>query len=118
MNNLIHKTVKSATPVVGTPATFLSFSDRNPGVVTKINSPKNIEIAYVETETLPNPNTKDGSYEMGEIRQYKYIVDLTRQGAVYTLRKDGNWQQKGCALKGGCGKVVLGYMERYYDPSF
>jgi len=79
MNNYLHQITKSATPEVGTPATFLSYTDRNPGVVTKINSPKNIEIAYVETKTLPNPNTKDGSYEMGEVRQYKYTVDLTRQ---------------------------------------
>jgi len=118
INDTIHKTTKSVTPTVGTPATFLSFSDRDPGVVVKINSPKSIDIAYVEAVAKPNPNSKDGSYQYGDHIEYEYKVDLTRPGSTYTLRKDGGWRRKGVALNSGCGKVVLGYMEKYYDPSF
>jgi hypothetical protein len=118
MNSIIHQITKSATPKIGTPATFLSFSDRNPGVVVKINSPKSIDIAHVDTIVKPNPNSKDGSYPYGAHIEYEYKIDLSVPGTTYTLRKNGNWQMKGCALRSGCGKVVLGYMEKYFDPSF
>ena len=44
---------------VGTPATFLSYSDRSPGVVVAIIDEKTIEIAWVDCKAKPNPNRAD-----------------------------------------------------------
>ena len=105
---------------VGTPATFISYSDRSPGVVVAIHSKSCIEIAPVTAKARKNPNSSDGSWEYGAYVDYDYFPDLTRKGELYTKRKNGTYQLKGCAYdKGnGYGRVILGYMKKYMDPSF
>lgn len=113
-NNMISSAYKSAEPVVGMPATFLSYTDRSPGTVIRIISEKCIEIDDCPCEVIGGP------YEYGDSMEYEYlpkeITDDSR-GTLYTLRKNGDWVRKGTKLGQG-GVVMLGAREKYRDPSF
>ena len=103
---------------VGTGCTFLSYTDTSPGVVVEVLSPKKIMVASVRTETIPNPRSADGSYQIGDDIQYEYFPDLTKSGITYSLRKNGMWIRQGQSIQGGCGLLAVGYMRKYRDPSF
>lgn len=74
-------------------------------------------IYLVDSEAIGGP------YEYGDHIEYEYfppsVEELTKdpKGLIYTLRKNGDWCRKGQKMGEG-GTVVLGYMERYWDPSF
>jgi len=120
INTILANQTQEETPAVGTPCTFLSYSDRSPGVVVEVISDRKIVIASVEYTAKLNPNSRDGKWEYGDCITYDYFPDLTKSGSIYTKRKNGTWQRQGCAYAGGhgSGRVAIGYMERYRDPSF
>ena len=76
------------------------------------DSIKCIEIAYVDTEVIGGP------YQYGDDIEYKYKIDMNREGELYTLRKNGHWQAKGISLGSRVGIARIGSMEKYYDPQF
>jgi len=71
--------------VIGTPATFLLYSDRSPGVVA-VHSSTCIEIASVEARAKVNPHSKDGKYQYGEYIEYDYFPDLSKK-VLFTQRE-------------------------------
>lgn len=112
--------MQSQKPEVGMAATFLSFSDRNPGTVSEIISSKKIRVEGCNYEiikgdkelpygTQPNIEFKPRSIE--EIKQ-------NPQGRIYTQRKNGRWVLEGCSMNSTVSTVMLGTREYYYDFSF
>jgi len=124
INQILADTNKPAEVItVGAPCTFLSYSDRSPGIVTKVVDDRTIEVAGVRSQAKPNPDSKDGSYPYGSYITYNFFpeeVDYDRPHTTYTKRKNGTYQRKGCAYEkgNGSGRIALGYMDKYYDPSF
>ena len=120
LNSMISDLYKSAKPEVGTPATFLSFTDRNPGTVSEIISPKTIRVEHCDHTAVP----KEGGYQYGEdipqIFNPRTVEEMTKdpQGNIYTLRKNGKWVMKGCSMYQSGLSVMLGDRDYYYDPSF
>jgi len=114
MNKIIQSVHAAIKPEVAMPATFLSYSDRNPGTVIRIISDKCIEVETCDWKVVGGP------YEIGEERKYKYFPNKITEksnGRLFTLRKNGKWIEKGSAMNTGTA-IMLGTRERYQDPSF
>lgn len=121
MNSIISDIYKSIKPEVGTPATFLSFTDRNPGTVSEIISPKSIRVEHCDHKAVP----KEGGYEYGvdipQIFSPRTVEDMKAnpgEGNIYTLRKNGKWVLKGCPMDQTGLSVMIGHRDYYYDTSF
>ena len=121
-NNMISDSYKSAEPQIGMGATFLSFTDRNPGTITEIISPKQIRIERCDHEAVP----KEGGYVFGENipqifkpRTVEEIeADKEPRGEIYSLRRNGKWIIKGASLHQSGLSAMIGERDYYYDPHF
>lgn len=123
MNQIISEVYASSKPEVGTPATFMGYSDRNPGTVARVISPKQIVVIPCTYKAVGGP------YNYGDDIEYEYFPqtndelqklsdDLNlHQERIYTLRKNGKWVMKGCDMNQGMS-VLIGTRGKYYDPHF
>lgn len=100
------------TPVPGLAATMFVGSDRYAMVVTKVITPKKIEVSHVysENEFVTHEN---GIQTMPSEILEKYLDN----GITYTYRKNKRWMPFGEGLWGTCS-IHLGHAEDYRDPSF
>lgn len=94
-------------PEVGMGATMNLWSDRRAMTVTKVISPKKIEVR--ENDTV----CKDWYAS-----SYDILPTLVGGTTVFTLRKNGTWVQEGQPKKFGSVTLTLGFRHHYIDPSF
>lgn len=112
INEVMSAKKSLSTPFPGLAATMFCGSDRYAMVVTKVYTPKKIEVSHVysENEFVTHNN---GIQTMPEETLQKYIDN----GITYTYRKNKRWMPAGSGLWETCS-VHLGNAEEYRDPSF
>lgn len=113
-------------PVVGMGATMTGWTDRYPGTVTKVTEFGGSKRYLYEVEVqgdeykVVKGSAYDGSAE------YEFKADPKGQVSVFVfLKKDQKWAEmyrnpetgRINVCKSGKG-LILGFRERYYDPSF
>lgn len=94
---------------VGMGATMNLWSDRRAMTITKVFSPRRIEVTENETECI--------DYYAG---RYKVLDTLAeyKSKTIFTLRKNGTWVQEGQPKKWGSVTLSVGFRHHYIDPSF
>ena len=98
-----------AHPVEGMGATMNLWSDRRAMTVTKVISPKKIEV--MENDTV----CKDW---YGSVYEILDTIAEHMGKTIFTLRKNGTWVQEGQPKKFGSVTLTLGFRHHYIDPSF
>ncbi len=88
---MVEEMHKHIIPEIGMDCTCVYYSDRSSAVVTKIISPKRIEVK------------QNGIYS--GIKEYTY-------------RKNGHWVEYGTTTKDWGTRLILDYTENYYDMEF
>ena len=92
----------------GMGATMNLWSDRRAMTVTKVISPKKIEVIENDTKCL--------DYYASN---YEILDTLTNNAAhTFTLRKNGTWVEEGQPKKFGSVTLTLGFRHHFIDPSF
>lgn len=92
----------------GMGATMNLWSDRRAMTVTKVISPKKIEVVENETKCV--------DYYAGN---YEVLDTLTNKHShIFTLRRNGTWVEEGQPKKFGSVTLTLGFRRHYIDPSF
>ena len=92
----------------GMGATMNLWSDRRAMTVTKVITPKKIEVVENETKCI--------DYYAGD---YEVLPTLTGKApTIFTLRRNGTWVQEGQRKEFGSVTLTLGYRRHYIDPSF
>jgi len=101
-------------PKVGMAATLFVGSDCYPMVITKVYTPKKVEVVHLDHDFEKYIiKTDEGEYIRPELAYaYTHI-----SGEIFTMRKNKRWVQKGVGLH-GCGSIGIGHAEYYLDPSF
>lgn len=94
---------------VGTPVTIYVGSDRYPGTVVKVVSPKTILVQYDDYKVLK----ADGPV----IKEYEVIRNEKGRTETFTLRKNGRIVIKGTGLN-GIPSLSIGKAEFHRDPHF
>ena len=100
---------KAAADWVGTGATELMWSDRNPYTVVEVLSPTRIVVKADDYKVISGSG-HDGS------AQYEYTARPDATPVILTLRKNGRWYPIGESIKGT--SYAIGTRRRYYDPCF
>ena len=92
---------------VGMGATMNLWSDRRAMTVTKVLTPRKIEVR--ENNTI----CKDwyGS-------SYEITPELIGKPKIFTLRKGGRWVEEGQPKRYGSVTLTLGFRHHFIDPSF
>lgn len=93
----------------GMGATMNLWSDRRAMTITKVITPKKIEVMENETKCI---DYYAGSYE---------VLDTIAEHMgrhIFTLRKNGTWVEEGQPKKYGSVTLTVGYQRHYIDPSF
>ncbi len=109
VNHLMDRTIP-ATPEIGMGVTQLGWSDRHAFTVIDILSPKEIVVQRDHAKRVD----KNG---MSDSQTWEY--ERNPEGCIYhlTLRKNGNWVQKGSRRKNSDGWAI-GRREEFFDFSF
>lgn len=113
INEVMSAKCSLITPVPGLAATMFVGSDRYAMVVTKVITPKKIEVSHVYDGEKEFVTHKNGIQTMPEENLKKYVDN----GITYTYRKNKRWMPFGQGLWGTCS-IHLGHAEDYRDPSF
>ena len=117
VNHIMANTVSSEIEA-GTPATFLSWTDRHPGtIIEKFNKGRftyikvrRDEVVYAEDRS-GNFTIKDGSDD--NFQMFRFKTDGSSG-----FQKVGINPDTGRYVKWGDGGLSVGNREYYYDPSF
>lgn len=100
------QSLHNLVPEVGLGCTIIYWSDRRAATVTRVISPKKIEVTHNEVKCL--------DYYSGE---YEVLPELQERTAVFTKRKNGMWFMEGHKTNDGVS-LALNYQTHYIDPSF
>lgn len=94
---------------VGMGATMNLWSDRRAMTITKVFSPRRIEVTENETECI--------DYYAGTYKVLDTLAEYMSK-TIFTLRKNGTWVQEGQPKKYGSVTLSVGFRHHYIDPSF
>jgi len=97
-------------PVVGMGATLYVGSDRYPYFISKVISPKEIEVKRANFRRTD----KNG---FSESQTYEITPNEAASPETFTQRKNGRWIAKGTGLRSG-STLLIGRADAYQDPSF
>lgn len=100
------KAILAIVPKVGLPCTVCYWSDKRAATVTRIISPRKIEVTHNEVKCL--------DYYAGD---YEILPDLDGHVDVFTKRRNGRWCMEGQSMKDSV-QLMLHYQRHYIDPSF
>lgn len=108
--NRLAENGKSAKPEVGMGATEMLWSDREPYEVIKVKDDRHITVRRLDARRTDNNG-------LSEIQEYEYTSNPDNSEVNLFLTKQGKWKEKiGRSL--GCNTFVIGYAEKYRDPTF
>lgn len=105
--NVIADGAQAVDPVVGMPATMLSWTDRQAATVIAIERNGQRIIAQADLAIRTDENG------MSDAQAYRYERDPNGSTRTYTRRADGSYRERGGTLR-----LVLGQRSHYYDYSF
>jgi hypothetical protein len=108
--NRVMEQSASPTPELGMGATELCYSDRRAYTVVLLIDAKTI-VAQADHAVRTDNNG------MSDSQSYRYEPNPEGRTVTLTLRKNGNWIEKGQPMKNGT-VFALGYRNAYYDYSF
>lgn len=98
-------------PKVGDGATYGCWTDRHAGTVIDVS--KNGKTVCVREDRAARVD-KNG---MSEMQEYEYSPNPEGQVIIFTLRKNGRYNEKGCPMGHG-NRVGFGHRSAYHDYSF
>lgn len=110
LHNRLMEGGKQIDPEVGMGATEIMYTDRNPYTIIEVNEKKTVIVVQQDNAKRSDSNG------MSETQSYEYSPNLEARKRVLTLRKTGQWIEKGESLKGS--KYLIGHREKYHDFSF
>lgn len=120
VNHLQSRMVKGQpTPEVGMGATLLSWTDRNPGTIIKVETIGKFLYVHVQDDLYKRTD----NHGMSEDQDYEYTPNPNGPVRVFRIKEGGMWQavyknpDTGRWVKGS-GGLFIGKRERYYDFSF
>jgi hypothetical protein len=101
----------ASSPEIGMGATFVMWTDREPGTITLVSMDKTkIWVSRDKATRIDNNG-------MSEMQEYTFERGEDPLGERYTLRKNGHWIAYREPMKDG-RRVVIGYRSKYHDYSF
>lgn len=116
--NSIYASMEGGEPVVGMPATLLSWTDRNPCTVVEVNNLKRYIVVQDDDYKRVDSNG------LSECQQYEYTPNPNAPTRIFRKMKSGQWVQhfvnpetNRLVKSEGCG-LRLGKREKYHDFSF
>lgn len=118
INSIMSNTVSSEIKV-GAPATFLMWTDRNPGTVIKVFKKGVYTYINVRHDEVEYHKDCSGNYDIvdGNDENYSTYRFKTDGSSGFQLvmqnAETGRWIQRGRA-----GGLTVGKREYYYDPHF
>src|SRR5690606_11035234 len=110
LDNRLMDGAKQKTPEVGMGATEILYTDRHPYTIIEVNEKKTRIVVQQDNAKRIDNNG------MSETQCYEYSPNPEARKRVLTLRKTGQWIEKGESLKGN--KYLIDYREEYRDYSF
>lgn len=121
VNGLYSRMTNGApVPEVGMGVTMLGWTDRNPGTIVAIEYFKNGNIKYI---TVANDAYKvvEGSVADGSA-VYEITPNFYGAGNLYKPKKNGGYvsvyKDYDGKMVAGSGSMIVGFREKYVDPSF
>jgi len=109
-------TLNEPEPTVGMGVTMLSWSDRHAGTIVEVNMKKRY-IAITEDDA-----TRIDNNGISESQQYEYTTRLDGHITYYRKDRSGEWRKcyynENKRLVFGCGGLILGERDKYYDFTF
>lgn len=117
MNHIMANTsVEEIT--VGTPATFLSWTDRHPGTIIDVYEKGKFTYLKVRRDDVVYHKDRSGNFDIVDgsddnVQMFRFKTDGSSGFQKYGLNPYTNRYGKI-----GDGGLAVGFREYYYDPSF
>lgn len=111
-NRLLERASGQPEPQVGMGVTECLYTDREPYEIIEVKDERHIVVRGLDCRRVD-------SNGLSECQEYEYTSNPDR--ATYTLykRKDGTWVRRvGTHGVDSHSGWVIGFAEKYYDPSF
>jgi hypothetical protein len=109
LQNRLMERHTQVVPEVGMGVTELLYSDREPYEIVEITDDRHIKVRSLDYKISEGKNYYDQVYDLFSNKE-NHIIALFKT-------KKGEWREKkGRSL--GCNRFVIGYADKYEDPSF
>ena len=111
VQNRISEGCAQPTPEVGMGVTEMLWSDRSPYIIVEVKDERHITV-----EPLGWKRTDNNGFS--EWQEYEYFRREDAPKVRLFKTKEGRWRERIGRNGLGDNTFVIGYAERYYDPSF
>lgn len=111
-NRLMERSTNQPIPQVGMGVTETLWSDRCPYEIVSVEDERHITVRPLGYKRIDNNG-------MSEVQEYEYFSEPERSTIRLFRAKDGRWVRR--YGKNGVDRSsgwIIGFAERYYDPSF
>ena len=110
LQNRLAEMTKQPKPEIGMFATEMLWSDRKPYEIVAIKDERHITVRGLDWKRTDHNG-------ISESQEYEYTSNPENHKCELFLTKNGRWVER-IDRHYGCTTFVLGFAERYYDPSF
>lgn len=117
MNHIMANTVTSEIKA-GTPATFLSWTDRHPGTVIDVTKKGKFTYLKVRRDDVVYHEDRSGKFDIVDGSDDNFQMFRFKTDGSSGFQKVGINPESGRYVKWGDGGLTVGTREYYYDPSF
>ena len=109
-NRLAERTIQPE-PEVGMGVTEMMWSDREPWEIIEVIDERHIVIRALDSKRIDNRG-------LSECQDYEYFSNENNRTARLFKTKKGQWRERIGRNGLGDTKFVIGYADKYWDPSF
>ena len=117
VNHIMANTVSSEIEA-GTPATFLSWTDRHPGTIIEKFSKGRFTYIKVRRDEVVYAEDRSGNFTIKDGSDDNFQMFRFKTDGSSGFQKVGINPDTGRYVKWGDGGLSVGNREYYYDPSF
>jgi len=117
MNHIMANTVTSEIKA-GTPATFLSWTDRHPGTVIDVTEKGKFTYLKVRRDDVVYHEDRSGKFDIVDGSDDNFQMFRFKTDGSSGFQKVGINPDSGRYVKIGDGGLSVGNREYYYDPHF
>lgn len=117
MNHIMANTVTSEIKA-GTPATFLSWTDRHPGTVIDVTKKGKFTYLKVRRDDVVYHEDRSGKFDIVDGSDDNFYTFRFKTDGSSGFQKVGINPDSGRYVKIGDGGLTVGTREYYYDPHF
>lgn len=118
INHIMSNTVTVEEIKVGTPATFLSWTDRHPGTVIDVTKKGKFTYLKVRRDEVNYYEPGTGKFEIVDGDDNNFSTFRFKTDGSSGFMKVGINPETGRYIKLGDGGLSVGNREYYYDPHF